>query len=64
MGQYFDEDPATFFAYIIGQDKFELDSQVGAFLSAKLNYTVSEQSRKLRVDKLIGCFEAEGLLKK
>jgi hypothetical protein len=52
-GQYFDEDPATFFAYIIGQDKFELDSQVGAFLSAKLNYTVSEQSRKLKVDKLI-----------
>ncbi|HTJ45532.1 MAG TPA: hypothetical protein VL463_25685 [Kofleriaceae bacterium] len=52
-GQYFDEDPATFFAYIIGQDKFELDGQVAAFLSAKLNYTVSEQSRKLRVDKLI-----------
>jgi anti-anti-sigma regulatory factor len=52
-GQYFDEDPATFFAYIIGQDKFELDAQVAAFLSAKLNYTVSEASRKLRVDKLI-----------
>ncbi|MCE9580661.1 MAG: hypothetical protein K8W52_46500, partial [Deltaproteobacteria bacterium] len=52
-GQYFDEDPATFFAYMIGQERFELDGSVAAFLSAKLNYTVSEASRKLKVDKLI-----------
>jgi anti-anti-sigma regulatory factor len=52
-GQYFDEDPATFFSYIIGQERFELDNAVAGFLSSKLNYTVSETARKLRIDKLI-----------
>jgi anti-anti-sigma regulatory factor len=51
--QYFDEDPATYFAYIIGQGAFELDGEVAAFLSSKLNYAVSDASRKLRVDKII-----------
>jgi anti-anti-sigma regulatory factor/ABC-type transporter Mla MlaB component len=50
---YFDEDPTTFFSYVIGHDKFELDADLAAFLAAKLNYAVSDASRKLRVDKQI-----------
>jgi hypothetical protein len=51
--QYFDEDPSTFFSYIVNQDRFELDADVAAFLSSKLNYTVSDAARKLRIDKII-----------
>jgi anti-anti-sigma regulatory factor len=50
---YFDEDGATFFSYIIAQDRFQLDPAVEAFLAAKLNYAVSDLNRKLRVDKVI-----------
>ena len=50
---YFDEDGATFFSYIIGQEKFELEPDVAAFLASKLNYAVSDLNRKLRVDKVI-----------
>ncbi|HEU0037139.1 MAG TPA: hypothetical protein VFQ53_41300 [Kofleriaceae bacterium] len=52
-GMYFDEDGATFFSYVIGQDKFELPTEVAAFLATKLNYAVSDLNRKLRVDKVI-----------
>ncbi|MEO8698525.1 MAG: hypothetical protein ABI867_00745 [Kofleriaceae bacterium] len=52
-GMYFDEDGATFFSYIIGQDKFELEPAVASFLATKLNYAVSDLNRKLRVDKVI-----------
>jgi anti-anti-sigma regulatory factor len=51
--QYFDEDPTTYFSYIVGQQPFELDPDVAAFLSSKLNYAVSDASRKLRIDKII-----------
>jgi ABC-type transporter Mla MlaB component len=51
--EYFDEDPTTYFSFIAGQDRFELDPEVGSFLSSKLNYTVSESARKLRLDKVI-----------
>jgi hypothetical protein len=51
--QYFDEDPSTYFSYIVGQGSFELDADVAAFLSSKLNYAVSDASRKLRIDKII-----------
>ena len=50
---YFDDDGATFFSYLIGQDKFELEPDVSAFLAAKLDYAVADVSRKLRVDKII-----------
>ena len=50
---YFDEDPATFFSYVIGQGTFELEPDVAAFLAAKLDYAVSDGTRKLRVDKAI-----------
>ncbi|HEX3764292.1 MAG TPA: hypothetical protein VHW23_36610, partial [Kofleriaceae bacterium] len=50
---YFDEDGATFFSYILGQDRFQLEPEVEAFLAAKLNYAVSDLGRKLRVDKVI-----------
>jgi len=50
---YFDEDGATFFSYVIAQDRFELDPEVEAFLAAKLNYAVSDLNRKLRIDKVI-----------
>ena len=52
-GMYFDDDGATFFSYVIGQEKFELEPEVASFLASKLNYAVSELNRKLRVDKVI-----------
>ncbi|HRC55830.1 MAG TPA: hypothetical protein PKU97_07895, partial [Kofleriaceae bacterium] len=50
---YFDEDPTSFFSYLLSQDKVELAPDVEAFLAARLNYAVSDVARKLRVDKLI-----------
>jgi anti-anti-sigma regulatory factor len=50
---YFDEDGATFFSYLVAQERFELEPEVEAFLAAKLNYAVSDLNRKLRVDKVI-----------
>jgi anti-anti-sigma regulatory factor len=50
---YFDEDGATYFSYLIGQDRFQLEPAVEAFLASKLDYAVSDLSRKLRVDKVI-----------
>jgi anti-anti-sigma regulatory factor len=50
---YFDEDGATFFSYLLGQERFQLEPQVEAFLASKLNYAVSDLNRKLRVDKVI-----------
>jgi anti-anti-sigma regulatory factor len=50
---YFDEDGTTFFSYLAGQEKFELDADVAGFLSSKLNYSVSDAARKLRIDKMI-----------
>lgn len=52
-GMYFDEDGATFFSYVLGQEKFELEPAVASFLASKLNYAVGDLSRKLRVDKVI-----------
>ncbi|HEX7836455.1 MAG TPA: hypothetical protein VF469_03280, partial [Kofleriaceae bacterium] len=50
---YFDEDGGTYFSYLIGQERFELEPEVEAFLAQKLNYAVSDLNRKLRVDKVI-----------
>jgi hypothetical protein len=50
---YFDEDGATFFSYILGQERFELPPAVAGFLASRLDYVVADLSRKLRVDKLI-----------
>jgi anti-anti-sigma regulatory factor len=50
---YFDEDGATFFSYVLGQDRFQLEPEVEAFLAARLNYAVTDLGRKLRVDKVI-----------
>ena len=52
-GMYFDEDGATYFSYIIGQEKFELEPEVANFLASKLNYAVADLNRKLRIDKVI-----------
>ncbi|MCX5742530.1 MAG: hypothetical protein NT062_08545 [Proteobacteria bacterium] len=51
-GMYFDDDGATFFSYLIAQDKFALEPEVATFLAAKLDYAVAG-ARKLRVDKAI-----------
>lgn len=51
--QYFNEDPVTFFSYLAGQEKFELDPDVAGFLAAKLSYAVADGARKLRVEKTI-----------
>ena len=50
---YFDEDGATFFSYLLGQPKFELEPEIASFLASKLNYAVADLNRKLRIDKLI-----------
>src|SRR5262245_41710533 len=50
---YFDEDGAAFFSYLLGQDRFQLEPAVEAFLASKLNYAVSDLNRKLRIDKVI-----------
>jgi anti-anti-sigma regulatory factor/DNA-directed RNA polymerase subunit RPC12/RpoP len=50
---YFDEDGATFFSYLLAQDRFQLEPEVEAFLASKLNYAVSDLNRKLRIDKVI-----------
>jgi len=50
---YFDEDGATYFSYVLGQERFQLEPAVEAFLASKLNYAVSDLNRKLRVDKVI-----------
>lgn len=52
-GMYFDEDGATYFSYIIGQERFELEAEVANFLASKLNYAVADLNRKLRIDKVI-----------
>ncbi|MBT8493932.1 MAG: STAS domain-containing protein [Deltaproteobacteria bacterium] len=51
--EYFDEDPATYFSFILGQEPFELEYEVEAFLATKLDYAVSDVARKLRIDKAI-----------
>jgi hypothetical protein len=50
---YFDEDGATYFSYVLGQERFELPPEVAAFLASRLDYSVTDLSRKLRVDKVI-----------
>jgi anti-anti-sigma regulatory factor len=50
---YFDEDGATYFSYLLGQERFQLEPAVEAFLASKLNYAVSDLNRKLRIDKVI-----------
>jgi ABC-type transporter Mla MlaB component len=51
--QYFNEDPITYFSYLAGQDKFELEPDLAAFLASKLSYAIADGARKLRVDKVI-----------
>jgi len=51
--EYFDEDPATYFAFMAGQAPFELEYEVEAFLATKLDYAVSDGARKLRIDKAV-----------
>ncbi len=50
---YFDEDPTSFFSFLVSQERFELSPEVESFLAARLNYAVSDVARKLRVDKMI-----------
>ena len=49
---YFDEDGATFFSYLLGQERFELPPAVASFLGSKLDYAVADLNRKLRVDNV------------
>jgi anti-anti-sigma regulatory factor len=50
---YFDEDPTSFFSYLLSQERFELSPEMESFLASRLNYAVSDVARKLRLDKLI-----------
>lgn len=50
---YFDEDPTSFFSYLLSQERIELTPEMETFLAARLNYAVSDVARKLRLDKLI-----------
>ncbi|MFH2010175.1 MAG: hypothetical protein ABI333_26490 [bacterium] len=51
--EYFDEDPAAFFTYLVTQEHVEADPGVANFLADKLDYRVSDAARRLRVDKVI-----------
>lgn len=50
---YFDEEPASFFAYLAQQPPFELSPAIGEFLSSKLRYSVTGGDRRLHIDKHI-----------
>lgn len=50
---YFDEEPASFFAYLAQQPPFELSPAIAEFLSSKLRYSVTGGDRRLHVDKHI-----------
>jgi len=50
---YFDEEPASFFAYLAQQPPFELAPAIAEFLSSKLRYSVTGGDRRLHIDKHI-----------
>ena len=50
---YFDEEPASFFAYLAQQRPFELAPAIAEFLSSKLRYSVTGGDRRLHIDKHI-----------
>ena len=50
---YFDEDGATYFSYVIGQEKFELEPEVASFLASKFDYSVGDLGKKLKIDKVV-----------
>jgi len=50
---YFDEEPASFFAYLAQQRPFELSPAIAEFLSSKLRYSVTGGDRRLHIDKHI-----------
>lgn len=50
---YFDEEPASFFAYLAQQPPFELSPAIAEFLSSKLRYSVTGGDRRLHIDKHI-----------
>ncbi len=50
---YFDEDGATYFSYVIGQERFELEPEVASFLASKFDYSVGDLGRKLKIDKVV-----------
>lgn len=52
-GMYFDDDGATFFSFMVQQEKFALEPEIAIFLASKLDYQVAEGARKLRIDKVI-----------
>ncbi len=51
--EYFDEDPESFFTYLVTQEQVEPDPAVSNFLAAKLDYRVSDAARRLRADKVV-----------
>lgn len=51
--EYFDEDPITYFSYIVSQGRFELDPSITSALASKLTHAVSDAGQRLRVDKVI-----------
>jgi hypothetical protein len=53
--QQFDEDPITYFSYIVGQGPIELPQEVRVLLTSPAQYrpSVLELSRRMEVDKLV-----------
>jgi len=51
--EYFDEDPESFFTYLVTQDQVEPDPAVSNFLATRLDYRVSDAARRLRVEKVV-----------
>lgn len=51
--EYFDEDPESFFTYLVTQEQVEPDPSVANFLATRLDYRVSDAARRLRVEKVV-----------
>lgn len=51
--EYFDEDPASYFAFAAAQEPFELPPEVASFLASKLSYTTAPAARRIRADKQV-----------
>lgn len=51
--EYFDEDPESFFTYLVTQEQVEPDPAVANFLATRLDYRVSDAARRLRVEKVV-----------
>ena len=49
----FDDDPVSYFSYVAKQEDFDLDPDIANFLISKLNYSISDLSRRMHTEKIL-----------